>query len=145
MKLADNAELTLDLIMCRLLAEVICEDVQDNVRALHFDALGRLQGQLRFYRERGFLGKLLCGIAEKRGAMILKTSSKTEMERVMKPRAPHYDGAKFVPDEYSIPEEEMIAWSETSLRGPLIEPAFKRYMELFEQFFPEEYAEVMAS
>lgn len=143
--MADNAELNLDLIMCRLLAEVICEDVKDNVRELHFNALRQLQGQLNFYKEQGFLSKLLCGIAEKRGAMILKTSSKTEMERVMKPRAPHYDGAKFVSDQYSIPEEEMIAWSETSLRGPLIEPAYKRYMELFEQLFPEEYAEVMAS
>jgi len=143
--MADNAELTLELIMCRLFAEVICEDVKDNVRALHFDALKQLQGQLRFYEERGFRSKLLCGIAEKRGEMILKTSSKTEMERVMSSRAPHYDGAKFVPDQYSIPEEEMIAWSETSLRGPLIEPALKRYMELFEQIFPEKYAEVMTS
>ena len=143
--MADNAELTLELIMCRLFAEVICEDVKDNVRALHFDALKQLQGQLRFYEERGFRSKLLYGIAEKRGEMILKTSSKTEMERVMSPRAPHYDGTKFVPDQYSIPEEEMIAWSETSLRGPLIEPALKRYMELFEQIFPEKYAEVMTS
>lgn len=143
--MADNADLNLDLIMCRLLAEIICEDVKDSVRALHFDALKQLQAQLRFYKERGILSKLLCGIAEKRGEMILKTSFKTEMERVMNPHAPHYDGAKFVPDQYSIPEEEMIAWSETSLRGPLIEPAYKRYMELFAQFFLEEYAEVVAS
>lgn len=143
--MADNAEWNLDLIMCRLLAEIICEDVKDNVRALHFDALKQLQGQLRFYKERGFLSKLLCGIAEKRGEMILKTSSKTEMKRVMRPHAPHYDGAKFVPDQYSIPEEEIIAWSETSLHGPLIEPALKRFMELFKQLFPEEYAEVIAS
>lgn len=143
--MADNAELNLDLILCRLLAEIICEDVKDNVRALHFDALKQLQGQLQFYKERGFLSKLLCGIAEKRGEMILKTSSKAEMKRVMRPSAPHYDGVKFVPDQYSIPEEEIIAWGETSMRGPLIEPAFKRYMELFEQIFPEEYEEVMTS
>lgn len=142
--MADNAELNLDLIMCRLLAEVICEDVKDNVRELHFDALKRLQGQLNYYKEQGFLSKLLCGIAEKRGAMILKTSSKTEMERVMTPHIPHYDGVKFVPDKYSIPEEEMIAWSKASEHFPLDEVGFKRYMELFEQLFPEKYAEVMA-
>ena len=143
--MADNTELCLDLILCRLFAEIICGEMPDKVRALRFDAIRRLQGQLQFYKDRGFVNKLLCGIAEKRGAMILKATSQTEMERVMNPHAPHYDGAKFVPDPYSVPEEEMIAWSETSLRGPLIEAAQKRYMDLFQQFFPEEYAEVMAS
>ena len=143
--MADNTELCLDLILSRLFAEIICGEMPDKVRALRFDAIKRLQGQLQFYTNRGYINKLLCGIAEKRGTIILKATSQTEMERVMNPHAPHYDGAKFVPDPYSVPEEEMIAWSEASLRGPLIEAAQKRYMELFQQLFPEEYAEVMAS
>ena len=68
----------------------------------------------------------------------MKTTTKTEMERVMTPKAPHYNGAQFITDEYHIPEEEMIAWSQVSLKGPLIEAGYKRYMELFKEFFPEE-------
>ena len=132
MKMADNTELCLDLILCRLFAEIICGEMPDKVRALRFDAIRRLQGQLQFYKDRGFVNKLLCGIAEKRGAMILKATSQTEMEHVMNPHAPHYDGTKFVPDPYSVPEEEMVAWSEASLRGPLIEAAQKRYTTIWQ-------------
>ena len=34
-----------------------------------------------------------------------------------------------------IPEEEMILWSLTSLKGPLIPQGLKRYMDLFKQVF----------
>ena len=51
---------------------------------------------------------------------------------------PHYDGAGFIPAAYSVPEEELICWSETSLKGPLTAEGFQRYMELFKQVLPEE-------
>lgn len=44
----------------------------------------------------------------------------------------------FIPDAYSVPEEELICWSETSLKGPLTAEGFQRYMELFKQVLPEE-------
>ena len=44
----------------------------------------------------------------------------------------------FIPDAYSVPEEELICWSETSLKGPLTAESFQRYMELFKQVLPEE-------
>ena len=70
--------------------------------------------------------------------MIMKAPTKPEMDRVMLPKAPHYNGAEFITDEYPIPEEELIAWSQASLNGPLVGAGFKRYMELFREFFPEE-------
>lgn len=56
---------------------------------------------------------------------------------MIRPRAPHFDGNKFIPDRYNIPEEELICWCETSLRGPLNENGFNRYMEVFHEVFPE--------
>ncbi len=50
-----------------------------------------------------------------------------------------HNGSKFIPDEFSVPEEELICWSETSLRAPLNEAGFNRYMELFRQILPMEY------
>ena len=35
-------------------------------------------------------------------------------------------------------EEELICWSEASLRAPLNETGFQRYSELFRLVFPEE-------
>ena len=79
-------------------------------------------------------------IADKKGKMIMETSSKTEMEKVLKPHAPHYNGNEFFPDKYNVLEEELICWSETSLKSPLNDAGNKRYMQLFSEVFPEDYA-----
>ena len=117
------------LFLIPTLAEIICEDVTDRVRELHFSAYRQLQAHLNFYKGRGYCEKLLCGIAKKKGQLILKTTSKAEMEKLMKPRAP---------DEYNVSEEELICWSETSFLGPLNHIAYKRYMKVFGEVFPDE-------
>ena len=70
----------------------------------------------------------------------METSSKSEMEKVLKPHAPHYNGNEFFPDKYNVLEEELICWSETSLKSPLNDAGNKRYMQLFSEVFPEDYA-----
>ena len=120
-------------------AELFCvEGISDTLFALRFDALQKLQATLSHYSDRGYTQKLLCGIAERKAVLILAATGKTEMEKILKPHAPHYDGVKFVSDPYLLPEEELICWSEASLRAPLNEYAFRRYMELFCRMFPEE-------
>ena len=42
---------------------------------------------------------------------------------------------EFITSKYCIPEEEMIMWSCTSLKAPLNEAGFKRYMQLFKEVF----------
>ena len=126
------------LIVISYFAEVLADDtITDKVAMLRLAALRKLMGQLYRYKERGFTESLLCVVAKKKGELILETSSKTELERVLVPRAPHYDGNRFIPDEYSIPEEELILWSESSLKGPLIPEAFDRFSELFKIIYPE--------
>lgn len=128
-----------DLLIIMKIGEVIVdESVPPKVQELRLKALGTLRWQIEYYKKLGYVEKLLQGITEKRIAMIMKTTTKTEMDKVMTPRAPRYDGDKFVPDEYHIPEEEMIGWSQASLRVPLSSIGHKRYMELVMELFPEE-------
>ena len=121
-------------------SEIIASDKKtDRVKELQLSALGQLRSCLRHYKSLGYVDSLLYAIAEKKGKLILEITSKTEMDKLMKPRCPHFDGNKFVEDKYVIPEEEMICWSQTSLQGPLNEIGFKRYMELFQKYLPDAY------
>lgn len=123
-------------------AEIIAGDIPDRVRELRFLAIRKLQDCLGYYQKLGYMEKLLYAIAQKKGRLICSISNKTDMEKLMKARCPHYDGSKFVPDEFCIPEEELICWSETSLQAPLNEIGFRRYMELFSEVLPAEYRQV---
>lgn len=125
------------IVLSQMVLVLTDDSIAEKTAELRLTGLQKLMGQLRQYKERGFLEQLLCAIAEKKGKLILAATSKTDMERIITPRAPHFDGNRFIPDKYSIPEEELIAWSETSLKGPLIAVASDRYRELFSIFFPE--------
>lgn len=132
-----------DLLIIMRIAEVLMdEETPEKVRELRLKALGSVRNQLEHYKGLGYIDRLLNGIAEKRVTMIMKATTKTEMDRVMIPKAPHYNGAEFITDEYHIPEEEMIAWSMVSLQAPLSSIGMQRYMELFREFFPEESKEL---
>lgn len=128
-----------DIVLIPYFAELICDEQKPaKVREMQFSALRQLGAILRFYEKRGYLDRLVMAIGEKKADMILATTSKAAMEKVLKPSCPHYTGAGFVPGEYSVPEEELICWSETSLRGPLTSHATKQYMALFREVFPEQ-------
>lgn len=132
------------LVLIPFYAEIIAAECTDQVRRIRFSALREVQRHLVHYQRLGIVPGLLCAIARKKGEIIWGITTKAEMERVAYPHVPYYDGNKFIPDKYCIPVEEMICWSETSLRAPLNEAGSKRYMELFAQIFPEVYTEVMA-
>lgn len=137
-----NNDIDYTLVIVPFIAEIIAADMPDKVRELRFNAIMQLQSRLNFYKELGYMKSLLCAIARKRAEMIMRTTSKSEMEKVMSVHCPHYDGNKFVPDQYNVPEEEMISWAETSLRGPLNEIGYRRYAELARQIFPEQAKEI---
>lgn len=126
------------LVIIPYFAEVLTAEVPESVRDLRLHAIGEVRLYLLHYQQHGYMPKLLCAIAEKKCKRILTIHTKAEMERLLKPKCPYYDGNRFQPDEYSVPEEELICWSEASLRAPLNEAGFNRYMELFRQVLPEE-------
>lgn len=126
------------MVIIPCIVEIAASDTPERVKKLRLGAVSELQRYLHYYRQLGYMPKLLYAIAEKKCRMIGSITSKSEMKQVIRPRCPHYDGNRFIPDAYSVPEEELICWSETSLKAPLNAAGFQRYMELFKQIFPEE-------
>lgn len=125
-------------VIISYIAEIAVSDAADQVKKLRLGAISSLQRCLRYYRQLGYMPKLLYAIADKKCRMIISATTKAEMQKLIRPNCPHYDGAGFIPAAYSVPEEELICWSETSLKGPLTAEGFQRYMELFKQVLPEE-------
>ena len=126
------------IVMLPYFAELIVADMPDSVRNLRFDAMRQVQDYLHHYEVLGYMPGFLCVIAEKKCRYIMAAATKADMEQIIKPHCPHYDGNRFIPGPYSIPEEEMICWSETSMKEPLTSVDLGRYLELFHQVFPEE-------
>ena len=126
------------IVMLPYFAELIVADMPDSVRNLRFDAMRQVQDYLHHYEVLGYMPGFLCVIAEKKCRYIMAAATKADMEQIIKPHCPHYDGNRFIPGPYSIPEEEMICWSETSKKEPLTSVGLGRYLELFHQVFPEE-------
>ncbi len=138
----DNSKVVLpvevEFIIAELLAKVICEEMSDRERELRFDAVARLNAIVHSYAQYRYDDRIYIGIAKKKGELIMVASTKTEMESILRPKAPRYDGCKFIPDKYNVPEEELIGWSQASLRAPLNGAGFERYMKVFCEVFPEE-------
>ena len=120
-------------------AEILANtDVPEKITELRFRAMCNLHARLAWYEKRGYVPEILCAIAQKKGAAIMQITTEADRKRLARPHCPHFNGREFVADPYSVPEEELICWSETSLLGPLNEYGFRRYVELFCQVFPEQ-------
>lgn len=139
----DLRHVYLDVSLALAYAELLMsEELKQSVWELRLTGLRRLQAQLTYYEKLGYNRSLLKAISEKKSQIVLRVSSQTELDKVLCPHAPHFDGNKLIPDKYSIPEEELICWCEASLRAPLNEYGFHRYMEVFRQVFPESSKEI---
>ena len=77
--------------------------------------------------------------------LIMKAKTKAELEEIIKPSTPRYSGGAFYPGSfYHVEEEELILWSRTSLKAPLIPQEYKRYQELFEKYVSSEAKDIAA-
>lgn len=100
------------------------------------DALQQAVKLSDYYRSQGIDENLIRVIFRKRAEMIRQATTVAQLDLIVQPKPPHYNGNQFQPaNEYAIPEEEMILWSITSLKAPLNHAGFERYMELFCQFY----------
>lgn len=133
--------LDFELVLYREIAEIMAEEMPEHVRALRLSAVMETQKRLRHYAEHRYLPKLLCAIAEKKCQKVRNISTKMEMNKLISPRCPAYNGRGFEEDDLIIPEEELILWSEMSLLAPLNGVGFLRYMELFKKILPDECKE----
>lgn len=114
------------------------------VKALQVDALSELKMRLNQYAGHCYDPALLCAIASKKSRWIMEAATKNELNAILNPPAPRYDGNKFYPDRYMPSEEEAIRWSETSLRAPLNEAGYNRYMEVFQEVFHKSVEDYMS-
>ncbi len=131
-------------IIATVLTEIAESTRPERVRLLQSAALAKLEMTLNRYAERCYDPALLCAIASKKARWITEATTKKDIQSILNPPAPRYDGNKFYPDKYMPPEEEAIRWSETSLRAPLNEAGFKRYMEVFQQVFHKSAEEILS-
>lgn len=100
-----------------------------------FEALRKSASILESYASRGIDNRILDVIMEKKAKMILEATKVSDVRDIAIPKAPEFLGDGWSVSRFSVPEEEMIWWSMTSLKGPLNEPANKRFTELFKGFY----------
>lgn len=127
-----------EMVIFFAFAEIMMdESASDALKELRLDALTKVQRSLNHYHHLGYVPELTRAIAEKKCQMIKEATSRTEVQKFLKPRCPRYDGSKFVEDPYIVPEEELICWSYASLRFPLNSIGAARFKELFDRIFPD--------
>ena len=90
----------LDVSLALAYAELLMsEELKQSVWELRLTGLRRLQAQLTYYEKLGYNRSLLEAISEKKSQMILQVSSQTGFDKVIRQRAPRFDGNKRIPDE----------------------------------------------
>lgn len=113
------------------IADLVTGDYPEKIVSLRMDAFKTLKGQLKIFRDRLYDDKLIEDIETKRAEFIMQTDSKTEMEKVLHP---DYNNSP----KYGIDAEEIIFWAECSLKYPLPDKAYNRYMELVKEYYGEQ-------
>ena len=131
-----------DRILMRESAEIVAQEMSERIKAIRLSVITETRKYLSQYARLGYMPELQCAIAKKKCARLKTISTQEQARRLSRPRCPAYIGNGFVQDDLIVQEEELICWSETSLRGPLNEVGFKRYMELFRQILPEKSKEI---
>lgn len=100
-------------------------------------ALLQLSALIKAYQKEYFHETLVQAILDKKTAHICEATTKADIKEILSIPKIRYNGNKIVPvGKYHIPEEELIIWSNTSLKAPLVSHGFERMMELFAQIFP---------
>lgn len=127
-----------EINMLMTFVEILMDEKStEKIKDVRLTGLKEFSGFLHYYTQKPYDSKLISAIVEKKTEMIKKATTKAEMEKIVKPRFPYYDGSKFVPDQYCIIEEEAIYWSEASLIAPLNHIALKRYTEIMKILYPD--------
>lgn len=121
------------------------DEVNEKLRSRRFDALRKMRGITAQYEEEGFLPELVETVFCKKADFIMRAKTKAELEEIIKPSTPRYSGGIFYPgNPYHVEEEELILWSKTSLKAPLISHGYKRYQELFEKYVGSRVKDIAA-
>lgn len=110
----------------------------EKLRERKMSALAEVWERLAYYEHRCYADELLCAIARKKADFLLHAGSIGTIREILKPSVPHYNGFVFHTGKYHVAEEELIGWSEASLRAPLTGAGAKRFAEVFTEIYPEQ-------
>lgn len=111
------------------------EDENEKLIGEKFEALQKTWAILESYAKHGFSERILDIIMEKKYEMLQEATKISDVREITVPKAPEYLWNGWSISKFSVPEEEMIWWSMTCSKVPLIDVAFKRYQELFNNFY----------
>lgn len=86
--------------------------------------------------KRGITEKLIDCLCEEKMAFAAVIKTKHDEEELWKRPRVYSNGNEFVPSgRYHCEAEELLMWSETSLRAPLAEQVCNRMLKLFQKYF----------
>lgn len=131
----------LEFEYAKALAEIVWKE-NDTLEEERIQTLQSIFRRAWYYQERGMLEEIILGFVQKKIKMIQQAETKGELQEIGRPPKPVYNGNGFTPGKYDTEEEELLAWSLTSLKAPLNDPAYKRYEELFCRLLPEKAKDV---
>ncbi len=88
--------------------------------------------------KRGYAERLIDSLCEEKMAFAASIRTEKDEEELWKGPKVYFNGADFVPTgRYHCEAEELLAWSETSLKAPLRAEAVDRMTTLFQKYFGE--------
>lgn len=128
----------LDSIMELTEAVFVCPDPSKYSKAVidaKYEAIRKVLSCTQYYRKHGIMSELVHAVFTKKLKIIKEADTVKDLKAIEKGCVPHFNGNQFIPGPFHIPEEELIMWSLTSLKAPLVSAGMKRYMELFKQVF----------
>ena len=73
------------MVIIPCIAEIAASDAPERVKKLRFGAVSELQRYLHYYRQLGYMPKLLYAIADKKCRMIGSATTKAEMQKLVRP------------------------------------------------------------
>ena len=128
----------LDNIMELAEAVFVCPEPSKYSQAVvdaKYEAIRKTLSCTKHYREHGIMSELVHAVFMKKLKMIKEADTVKDLKAIEKGCIPHFDGNQFFPGPFHIPEEELILWSLTSLKAPLVPAGLNRYADLFKQIF----------
>lgn len=112
--------------------------INETLRKHKLEALQEIARRLGQYSKGAWDPIILLGYGKKKSKYILDAKSTAQIQEILKAPKPNHNGNKFTDGPYQVDEEELICWSEASLRRPPSGAAVERMFELMYCVFPTE-------
>lgn len=119
--------------------EMLTKDI-NRINKIKIKAIGELLLKPRIFLDFGGSNPVLIEtIYKKKLLQIMEADNAEDIKLILAHPKVRFNGCEIVADnKWVLPEEELIAWSNTSLKAPLSQEGVDRYMKLFKEVFPEQ-------